>query len=122
MSTGIDTLSHKMQRTAAAAIIDLALNHAGKDREKAYHQMVDLARQFWGEDFTQESYEKAQAMFSDPNNKWVRYINRVLDETDPHVARVTALNLGYEAFIRGTRMIRKNREIYQCNIPLADSV
>lgn len=107
MSTGIDTLSHKMQRTAAAAIIDLALNHAGKDREKAYHQMVDLARQFWGEDFTQESYEKAQAMFSDPNNKWVRYINRVLDETDPHVARVTALNLGYEAFIRGTRMIRK---------------
>ena len=34
MSTGIDTLSHKMQRTAAAAIIDLALNHAGKDREK----------------------------------------------------------------------------------------
>ena len=107
MSTGIDTLSHKMQRTAAAAIIDLALNHAGKDREKAYHQMVDLARQFWGEDFTQESYEKAQAMFSDPNNTWVSYTNRVRDETDPNVARFHALNLGSESFSGVTRMIRK---------------
>ena len=117
MSTAIDTLSHKMQRTAAGTIIDLALTHAGKEREKAYQQMVDLARQFWGDGFSGESYEKAKAMISDPDNKWVRYINRVLDETDPHVARVTALNLGYEAFIRGTKMIRKNREIYQCNVP-----
>lgn len=27
------------------------------------------------------------------------------------------MNLGFEAFIRGTKMIRKNREIYNCNIP-----
>ena len=30
---------------------------------------------------------------------------------------MAALNLGFEAFFRGTKMIRKNREIYHCNIP-----
>ena len=28
-----------------------------------------------------------------------------------------ALNLGYEAFFRGTKTIRENRVKYQCNIP-----
>ena len=31
--------------------------------------------------------------------------------------KTTALNLGFEAFLNGTKMIRKNREIYKCNIP-----
>ena len=52
-----------------------------------------------------------------PNNKWIRYINRVLDETHPNVAKTAIMNLGYEAFIRGTKTIRKNREVYNCNIP-----
>lgn len=33
------------------------------------------------------------------------------------MARTTALNLGYEAFFRGTKTIRENRVKYQCNIP-----
>jgi sulfatase maturation enzyme AslB (radical SAM superfamily) len=41
----------------------------------------------------------------------------VLDQTDPNVARTMALNLGYEAFFRGTKTIRENRVKYQCNIP-----
>ena len=117
MTTAINTLSHKMQRAAAGSLIDMALGYAAKDRQKAYLQMVDWARQFWGDGLPEESYDKARAALSDPDNKWVRYIDRVLDETDPHVARVTALNLGFEAFLRGTRSIRKNRELYQCNIP-----
>ena len=117
MTTAINTLSHKMQRAAAGTLIDMALGYAAKDRQKAYLQMVDWARQFWGDGLPEESYDKARAALSDPDNKWVRYIDRVLDETDPHVARVTALNLGFEAFLRGTRSIRKNRELYQCNIP-----
>ncbi len=117
MSTAINTLSHKMQRMAAGTMIDMALSHAAKDREKAYMQMIDLAEQLWGDGFPPESYDKAREMVRDPNNKWVRFVNRVLDETDPHVAKMTALNLGYEAFIRGTKRIRRNRELYQCNVP-----
>ena len=48
---------------------------------------------------------------------WSKLINCVLDRPNPNVARTTALNLGYEAFFRGTKTIRENRVKYQCNIP-----
>ena len=60
---------------------------------------------------------KSYEVLTDPDSKWTKLINCVLDQTDPHVARTTALNLGYEAFFRGTKMIRENRVKYQCNIP-----
>lgn len=40
-----------------------------------------------------------------------------LDETDPHVAKMTALNLGFQAAFLGTKTIRKMREVHNCNIP-----
>ena len=110
-------LSHAAQRKAVGAMIDAALKSAKKDREKTFLQIVDLAKTFYGKGIKPESYEKAVVAIKDPENKWMRYINRILDETDPHVAKMTLLNLGYEAFFRGTKTIRKNREIYECNIP-----
>ncbi len=40
-----------------------------------------------------------------------------VDETDPHVAKMTALNLGFQAAFYGTKTIRKMREVHGCNIP-----
>lgn len=117
MNATLDKVSHSVQRKTVSALIDVILNKLGKDREKGFLQLVDLAEQFWGSGFTKESYDNARRAIQDPNNRWVTFINRVLDETDPHVAKTAALNLGYEAFFRGTKMIRKNRELYHCNIP-----
>ena len=117
MNNTIDKLSHAAQRRIAGVLVDTALNHMGKDREKSFLQLVDMAEQFWGDSYQKESYDKARVAIRDPENRWMRVINRVLDETDPHVAKMAAMNLGFEAFFRGTKMIRKNREIYKCNIP-----
>ena len=117
MNTALDKASHAIQRKAVEAIVDVMLNKFDKDREKAYKEILDLIRQFWGKNFSDEAYEKVWKAMQDPNNKWMCYINRILDETDKHVAKVTLMNLGFEAFIRGTKTIRKNREIYNCNIP-----
>ena len=117
MNTALDKASHAIQRKAVEAIVDVMLNKFDNDREKAYKEILDLIRQFWGKNFSEEAYEKVLKAMQDPNNKWMRYINRILDETDKNVAKVTLMNLGFEAFIRGTKTIRKNREIYNCNIP-----
>ena len=117
MNTSLDNLTHKMQRAALGKIVDVALSRAEQDREKTMCQLVDAAKQFYGSGFSDETYEKAKKVLTDPNSKWTKLINCVLDQTDPHVARTTALNLGYEAFFRGTKMIRENRVKYQCNIP-----
>ena len=117
MNTSVENLTHKMQRAAVGKIVDVALSHAEQDREKTMCQLVDAAKQFYGSGFSDETYENAKKVLTDPDSKWSKLINCVLDQTDPHVARTTALNLGYEAFFRGTKMIRENRVKYQCNIP-----
>ena len=117
MNTALDKISHKAQRAAASVIIDKVLAMVDKDREKGFLELVDWAEQFWGNGFSKEDYDKVRAAIKDPDNRWIKFINRVLDETDPHVAKMAELNLGFEAFFRGTKMIRKNRELYHCNIP-----
>lgn len=117
MNNSIESISHSAQRAMVGALVDMILGKLDKDREKGYLQLVDLAETFWGNGMSKENYNKVRAAIKDPDNRWVNFINRVLDETNPHVAKMAALNLGYEAFFRGTKMIRKNREKYQCNIP-----
>lgn len=56
-------------------------------------------------------------MIRDKDGAFNKYINKVLDEIDPHVLKTAALNLGYEAFFHGTKTIRKMREVHQCNVP-----
>lgn len=62
-------------------------------------------------------YDRAKQMVCDREGTLNKYIHRVLTETDPHVLKTTALNLGFEAFLRGTKAIRKMRDIHHCNIP-----
>ncbi|MDD6615720.1 MAG: radical SAM protein [Lachnospiraceae bacterium] len=117
MNTTFQSISHSVQRKTVSTILDLILNKIDKDREKGFLQIVDVAEQFLGDGITKEQFDSVREAIKDPDNRWVRFINKVLDETDPHVAKTAALNLGFEAFFRGTKTIRKNREIYNCNIP-----
>ena len=113
----MENLTQAVERKAFGMAIDAALKHMNKDRQKGLLDIVDLAQKFMGDSFQPESYDGARAIIQNPNNKWMRYANRLLDETDPHVAKMTALNLGYQAAFYGTKKIRKMREVHNCNIP-----
>ena len=117
MNNSIQNVTHAAQRKMVEKIIDTALSKLNGDREESFLKILDLAEMFLDDSMTQEQYEKIKAAITDTENRWVQFANKVLDETDPHVAKMAALNLGYEAAFRGTKMIRKNREKYQCNIP-----
>ena len=117
MNTAFDSLTHKMQRAALGKTVDLVLSHAEKDPAKTVGQIVDLSKQFYGDSFSDETYAHAKQTLTDPDSKWSKLINCMLNQLDPNVARTTALNLGYEAFFRGTKTIRENRVKYQCNVP-----
>ena len=84
-------LAQSVERKAFSVAIDAALKHLNKDREKGLLQIVDLAEKFMGDNFRKEAYDGARKMIQDPDNKWMHYVNRLLDETDPHVAKMTAL-------------------------------
>lgn len=98
-------------------MIDNILNKTAQDREDLFLKVLDLAKIFWGDRLTQEQYAAASAEISDPDSRWMNIINHALTELHPNVVKTTLLNLGYEAFFRGAREIRKNRQICNCNIP-----
>lgn len=107
----------KAERQAFSLVIDKILKDLREDREGSLLKLVDLTQKFMGDNFRQESYEGARKMIQNPDHKWMRYVNRLLDEIDPHVAKMTALNLGYQAAFEGTKTIREMREVHNCNIP-----
>ena len=116
MST-LDKVSHATERKAMEVVIDHIVKGLDKDRTGEYLKLIDLAEKFYGKGFTKENYDAARMAVQDPNNKWVNYINSVIDDANPEFIKKTALNLGYEAFFRGTKTIRENRKKYNCNIP-----
>lgn len=122
MSIALEPLSHKVQRTAVGTMVDVALAHVRKDRQKVFAEMVDVAKQFYGDSFSEETYEHARAVLTDADSKWSKLINCVLDQTAPNVARTTALNLGYEAFFRGDKDHPREPHKVPLQYPVADPV
>ena len=114
-------LSHAAERKAFSVAIDKFLKNVSKkdvsERTETYIKLINVAAKFWGDDASSEKFEAVKKAVSDPDNRWVKFINRVIDETNPHYAHMMLLNLGYEAFFRGTKTIRANRKKYGCNIP-----
>lgn len=110
-------MTHKAGRAAFGKAIDIALRDQGKNWEQDADRLIALMQNYMSGTRLDFDYDKARHMICDRNGTLNHYIHRILTETDPHVLKTGALNLGFEAFFHGTKTIRKMREIHQCNIP-----
>ena len=115
----VKKVTHAAERQAYSLLLDGLLAHLDKteNRTEFFMKLVDAASHFYGNGAKKETLDRARAGILNPDNRWLKFINRMIDETDPHILKTMALNLGYEAFFRGTKTIRANREKYNCNIP-----
>ena len=111
------TMTHAAARLAFSKAIDVVLKDVDKNREEAIVKIVDLIQKYMGDEKLDLDYDNIRKMIRDKDGAFNKYINKVLDEIDPHVLKTAALNLGYEAFFHGTKTIRKMREVHQCNVP-----
>ena len=111
------TMTHIAGRAAFSKAVDIVLKNADKDREKEITKLVDLMEKYMGSEKIDVDYNKVKELICDKDKTLNKYINRLLDEINPHVLKTTALNLGYEAFFHGTKTIRKMREVHDCNVP-----
>ena len=99
-------VKHKVERAAFGAAIDGILKYVNKDeedREKAFLKLVDLSEKFMGNTFSKESYDAVRRMIREPDSKWMQYVNRILNEVDPHVIKMSALDYGFEAAFCGKK-------------------
>ena len=113
------SMQHAIERKAFGAVVDKLLNELqnSEDKTAVYLKLLDMAAPFYGKEKYADVIARIKASVSDPDSRWMKFINSSLDELDPHVAHQVLMNIGYETFLRGTKTVRKNREKYKTNIP-----
>ena len=116
MSTGI---GWNLERQSVAFAVDRIMHHLRNKENKrdAYVKLAGIADTFSLAELSGDTMQRVKEVLQDEDNRWVRLADKMIDETDPNVLKMTLLNLGYESMLNGTKTIRKNREIYHCNIP-----
>ena len=112
------TLTHAAARLAAGTAIDRALKKIdNKDRQTELLKLVDLMQTYMDGEKLDVDFDKIRGLLADSDSALNHYIGRILDEVDPAVLKTAILNFGFEAFLNGTKTIRRMREIHKCNIP-----
>lgn len=111
------TITHKAGRIAVSKVTDVVLKNLDKDREKEILKLVDFIEKYMDGEKLDVDFNNIRKKIEDKDSAINKYINKALDEIDPGVLKTIVLNLGFEAFLNGTKTIRKMREKYDCNIP-----
>ena len=112
---------HAAQRAAFSAAIDVAINAVrGKGTEKLSEnavKLVNLAEPLLKDRYPASAFDAARKFVSDPNGKWMQYAYRAINEINPHVLKMNALNLVYEGMFSGYNYVCELRKKYDCNMP-----
>lgn len=113
----MSSLSHTATRKAYEVAIDGVLKYVNRDREKNLLKLVDISERFLGNRFRQEIYDTARELIQDKDGKWMQFLYRALDELNPNIVKMNALNLGFEAAFSGFRKGKEIAKENDCNIP-----
>lgn len=88
-------------RAVVSKTLDGVLSYVSKDREKGLLKLVDISQKLMGDKFRVEVFDGARKLIQNPDAKWMQYANKLMDEIDPHVAKMHILNAGYQAGFYG---------------------
>lgn len=117
----VNPIVHSAQRAAFSAAVDATIHAVrGKGTEKMSEnarRLIDLAQPLLQNRYDASVFDAAREFVSDPDGKWMRYAYRAINEIDPHVLKMNALNLVYEGMLLGYNQVCELREKYQCNMP-----
>ena len=112
-------IKHAITRKTFEVTIDGAMKYINKDRETNLLKLVDMAQKIMGGSYPDYVFDNARELFSHPEEKWMQFMYKSLDELDPNIVKMHVLNLGSEAGLAGMKRVKEMREKYQCNVPWA---
>ncbi len=88
-------------RDLVSKTLDTILSYVDKKREPGLMKLVNISEKLMGDKFRKEVFDSARELIKNPDAKWMKYANSLMDDIDPHVIKTTALNLGYQAGFYG---------------------
>lgn len=109
--------AHKAQRKMFEVVLDAAIKHSDSDRRKALMQLVDLIEKTLGDVWGPAAYKMFRDIFSDPDSKWMKYANNLLDDVHPNIIKGKGLNTGLEAGFRGFHIAQEQKKKHGVSIP-----
>ena len=74
---------------------------SNKDRQRGLLRLTDIAQRLMGDEFGSAVFDSARKLIENPDSKWMKFANQLLDEADPHVVKMHVLNAGYQAGFYG---------------------
>ena len=107
-----------VERAAVQALVDHFYDNIKDpaERVKTLQKIADVLPFFY-KDLSLERLESVKNSIKDPDSRLMQFLNAMVTDTDPEYAKKLIMALGFEAGLKGTKTIRKNREKYGCNIP-----
>lgn len=98
--------------------LEKAFTYLYKDPEANLLKLMDWADKFSGENFPAQRAAVREAI-ENPNNAYYPFVRHLLQDVDPEVMTVVAVNFFINANIDGWKKQEALREKYNCNIPWA---
>lgn len=110
-----------MGKDITRVIIETTVWHALKDLQGApkrtMRNLVDLALNFARGRFQQEFFRVVQALLADEDSAYYHLAQDVIANVDEDTLVTYGINLGYNSFTRGAKIIRQIEAEKQINIP-----
>ena len=109
------TLFERAERGCAGIALRPLLGYAAR-RPENLSKLIGLADALSFRMFPRDVMAKFKEGAADPENNWARMAHGVFADVDRGALRKLLLSLGL-GVANGTRLVRKNREKYDCNVP-----
>ena len=90
MAYNPDSFAHKAERKGVELLVDAAIKHTNKDRQKAMMQFIDLAQKFIGDTWDPAAYDRMRDAIATTDTKWYKYISGLFDDITPKQMKALA--------------------------------
>ncbi len=110
-------ITDKLERAVVGSLIGGILKYVDKDPQKTLLKFVNITEKLLGDTFPKKNIEAARKIISDGNNVYYQLAMNSLHDIDRGLLKRLLLSMGLGAGVKGTKAVRRNRDIYKCNIP-----
>lgn len=110
-------LRESLERKAAGFTLDRLLKYINKNPQKNILRLLDRTEFLLGGIFPKQNLDAMKRVIREGKGVYYQFAMNLLRDTDHAYLKKFLLAAGVGAGIHGTKKVRRNREIYHCNIP-----
>lgn len=111
------TIKEKAERAAVGKMLDSLLKYVDKNPKENLTKLLDIAEKLLSGTFPQKYLDATRAAIQNGDNVYYQMALNILNDIDRGALKKMLLAMGLGAGVKGTKAVRKNRELYKCNIP-----